>query len=35
MTKADRHGMGIALSDPRFELWLLLHFTDHRSHAPS
>ncbi|MFG2600543.1 RloB family protein [Streptomyces sp. NPDC048462] len=32
---ADRHHVGIALSNPCFEVWLLLHFTDHRKHAPS
>lgn len=35
VTEAGHHGIGIALSNPCFELWLLLHFTDHRSHAPS
>ncbi|MEU9564283.1 RloB family protein [Streptomyces sp. NPDC048161] len=35
VTEAGRHGIEIALSNPCFELWLLLHFTDHRGHAPS
>ncbi|MEV6161261.1 RloB family protein [Streptomyces sp. NPDC052052] len=35
MAEAGRHGVAVALSNPCFELWLLLHFTDHRSHAPS
>lgn len=35
VAEADLHEVGIALSNPCFELWLLLHFTDHRSHAPS
>ncbi|WP_329065531.1 RloB family protein [Streptomyces sp. NBC_01429] len=29
---ARRQGIRIAVSNPCFELWLLLHFTDHRAH---
>lgn len=32
---AARMKIEVALSNPCFELWLLLHFTDHRRHAPS
>jgi hypothetical protein len=32
---AARQQIRIALSNPCFELWLLLHFCDHRAHAPS
>lgn len=32
---AARQQIKIALSNPCFEVWLLLHFTDHRRHAPS
>jgi hypothetical protein len=32
---AARQRIEIALSNPCFEVWLLLHFTDHRSHAPT
>ncbi|MFF1417545.1 RloB family protein [Streptomyces sp. NPDC058280] len=32
---AARRQIEIALSNPCFELWLLLHFTDHHRHAPS
>ncbi|MFJ1647676.1 RloB family protein [Streptomyces sp. NPDC088258] len=35
MADAARHRVEIALSNPCFELWLLLHFVDHRRHAPS
>ncbi|THA72723.1 RloB domain-containing protein [Streptomyces sp. A0958] len=33
--EAERQGIGIALSNPCFEVWLLLHFTDHHKHMPS
>ncbi|MDT0377815.1 RloB domain-containing protein [Streptomyces sp. DSM 42041] len=29
------HGIDVLLSNPCFELWLLLHFADYRSHAES
>ncbi|QMU68141.1 RloB family protein [Streptacidiphilus sp. P02-A3a] len=32
---ADAENIHIALSNPCFELWLILHFADHRSHAAS
>ncbi|MEV8436561.1 RloB family protein [Actinosynnema sp. NPDC051121] len=30
--EADRADVNLAVSDPCFELWLLLHFADHRAH---
>ncbi|MET9479089.1 RloB family protein [Streptomyces sp. NPDC006638] len=30
---ARRYGIRIAVSNPCFELWLLLHFADHRAHV--
>lgn len=30
---ASRTRVNMAVSDPCFELWLLLHFTDHRAHV--
>ncbi|WP_437098270.1 RloB family protein [Streptomyces flavidovirens] len=30
---ARRHGIKVAVSHPCFELWLLLHFADHRAHV--
>jgi hypothetical protein len=30
--EADRVGVNLAVSNPCFELWLLLHHTDHRAH---
>lgn len=30
--RAEREGLHVAASNPCFELWLLLHFRDHRSH---
>jgi hypothetical protein len=35
VTDAARNDIDLALSNPCFELWLLLHFTDHRSHTPA
>ncbi|MGK5449015.1 RloB family protein [Streptomyces radiopugnans] len=32
---AGRHEISVALSNPCFGLWLLLHFTDHRRHVSS
>ncbi|MFE7125103.1 RloB family protein [Streptomyces sp. NPDC057617] len=32
---ARRHGIKVAVSNPCFELWLLLHFADHRAHTGS
>ncbi|MFD8965756.1 RloB family protein [Streptomyces sp. NPDC059568] len=29
---ARRHNIRVAVSNPCFELWLLLHFSDHRAH---
>ena len=29
---AEHFGVGLAVSEPCFELWLLLHFADHRAH---
>lgn len=33
--EADRQGVGLVVSDPCFELWLVLHFADHRGHIDS
>lgn len=30
---AERHGIGVAFSNPCFELWLILHATDLRRHT--
>jgi hypothetical protein len=30
---AERAGINLAVSDPCFEVWLLLHFTDHTAYA--
>lgn len=35
LREAERHDIGVALSNPCFEVWLLLHYTDHRKHAGS
>ncbi|MFB4424153.1 RloB family protein [Streptomyces sp. QL37] len=35
VAEAERNDVGLALSNPCFELWLLLHFTEHHSHAPT
>lgn len=32
---AGRQGIGVAVSNPCFELWLLLHFDRHTAHCPS
>ncbi|GAB2985940.1 RloB family protein [Saccharothrix stipae] len=32
LREADRAKVNLAVSDPCFELWLLLHFADHRAH---
>jgi RloB-like protein len=32
---ARRHRIGLAVSNPCFELWLLLHFADQRAYQPS
>ena len=32
-TTAERLGVSLAVSEPCFELWLLLHFADHRAHV--
>ncbi|MFE2751718.1 RloB family protein [Actinosynnema sp. NPDC059335] len=32
--EADTAKVNLAVSDPCFELWLLLHFADHRAHIP-
>jgi hypothetical protein len=33
VTAAAKAGISLAVSDPCFELWLLLHFADHRAHV--
>jgi RloB-like protein len=33
MAEADREDVHVALSNPCFELWLLLHFVEHRAYA--
>ncbi|MFI5615899.1 RloB family protein [Streptomyces sp. NPDC051567] len=33
VAQARRHGIEVAVSNPCFEVWLLLHFTDHRASA--
>lgn len=30
---AERHGVRVAVSNPCFELWLILHFADHTAHV--
>jgi hypothetical protein len=32
-TAAERLGVDLAISEPCFELWLLLHFTGHTAHV--
>ncbi|MFI9817183.1 RloB family protein [Saccharothrix variisporea] len=32
ITAANRTAVSLAVSDPCFELWLLLHFRDHTAH---
>lgn len=31
--EAERLGVELAVSNPCFEIWLILHFTDHRAHV--
>jgi hypothetical protein len=31
--QANANGIQLAVSNPCFELWLLLHFQEHRAHA--
>lgn len=33
-TAANKSAVSLAVSDPCFEVWLLLHFTDHTAHIP-
>ncbi|MFR9723842.1 RloB family protein [Streptomyces sp. MS19] len=35
LAAAHRAGIGLAVSNPCFELWLLLHFRDHTAYCPN